>query len=182
MYCAFFRGINIGPHKKVPMARVKELFADFGASQIVTILNSGNVVFAKDARNEHDLEHLIEHMMEREFGFSVPTIIRSTDALKDMIHTDPFAGIFVTKDTRLYATLLKQETKPPLSLPYSSDDASYRIVKATTTVVYSMLDVSKTGTTQVMSVLEKKWGTDITTRNWNTIEKIWETIQKKKSE
>lgn len=159
------------------MARVKELFADFGASTISTLLNSGNVVFTKNARDEHDLEHLIEHMMEREFGFSVPTIIRSHDEIQQMIDADPFAGIEVTKDIRLYATLLQKEIAPPIALPYTSDDASYRILAATTTAIYSVLDVSKTVTTEVMNILEKQWGKEVTTRNWNTIEKVWNIMQ-----
>lgn len=177
IYCAFFRGINIGPHKKVPMARVKELFAEFGATDISTLLNSGNVVFTKNARNEHDLEHLIEHMMEREFGFLVPTIVRSRDEVQKMINAKPFAGIEVTKDIRLYATLLQKETPPPIALPYTSDDTSYRILAADNAVVYSVLDVSKTGTTEVMNVLEKEWGKEVTTRNWNTVEKVWNIMQ-----
>ncbi len=159
------------------MARVKELFIEFGAADITTLLNSGNVVFAKNARDEHDLEHLIEHMMEREFGFSVPTIIRSRDEMQQMIDADPFAGIKLTNDIRLYVTLLQKETAPPIALPYVSADASYRILAATNTVVYSVLDVSKTGTTEVMNILEKQWGSGVTTRNWNTIEKVWKIMQ-----
>lgn len=159
------------------MARVYELFADFGATDIATLLNSGNVVFTKSARDEHDLEHLIEHMMEREFGFTVPTIIRSRDEMQEVIDADSFADIEVTKDIRLYVTLLQKETASPIALPYTSEDSSYRILTATNTAIYSVLDVSKTGTTDVMNVLEKQWGKDITTRNWNTIEKVWKIMQ-----
>lgn len=46
---ALIRGINIGRSKRVPMADLRTLVADFGHSDVRTVLNSGNVVFtAKD--------------------------------------------------------------------------------------------------------------------------------------
>jgi uncharacterized protein (DUF1697 family) len=43
----------------------------------------------------------------------------------------------------------------------------------TPTEVFSVLDLSKgKGTPDVMSILEKEFGSKLTTRNWNTILKI----------
>ena len=38
--------------------------------------------------------------------------------------------------------------------------------------MFSVLDLSEAKTTKAMEVLEKFYGKDITTRNWNTIERI----------
>lgn len=43
---ALLRGINVGPTTKVPMATLRELFASAGATDVSTLLNSGNVVFS----------------------------------------------------------------------------------------------------------------------------------------
>ena len=46
---ALIRGINVGRSKRVPMADLRALVADFGHADVRTVLNSGNVVFtAKD--------------------------------------------------------------------------------------------------------------------------------------
>lgn len=46
---ALIRGINVGRSKRVPMADLRSLVADFGHADVRTVLNSGNVVFtAKD--------------------------------------------------------------------------------------------------------------------------------------
>lgn len=43
---ALLRGINVGPTTTVPMGVVRTLFAAAGATEVVTLLNSGNVVFS----------------------------------------------------------------------------------------------------------------------------------------
>ena len=43
---ALLRGINVGPTTKVPMALLRDLFAEAGATDVTTLLNSGNVVFS----------------------------------------------------------------------------------------------------------------------------------------
>ncbi len=40
------RGINVGPTTKVPMATLRSLFEEAGATDVTTLLNSGNVVFS----------------------------------------------------------------------------------------------------------------------------------------
>ncbi|MGY8913954.1 MAG: DUF1697 domain-containing protein, partial [Flavobacteriales bacterium] len=44
-YIAFLRGINVGGHHKVPMAVLKTEFEKLGFKNIVTLLNSGNILF-----------------------------------------------------------------------------------------------------------------------------------------
>lgn len=39
-------------------------------------------------------------------------------------------------------------------------------------IVFSVLDRSVAKTTKAMDILEKFYGKDITTRNWNTLERI----------
>jgi hypothetical protein len=39
-------------------------------------------------------------------------------------------------------------------------------------IILSFLDVSKAKTPQVMDIIEKTYGKEITTRNWNTLLKI----------
>jgi uncharacterized protein (DUF1697 family) len=114
--------------------------------------------------------------MKEEFGFEVPTIVRSKKQIEKIIEATPFSGVKITKDTRLYVTLIRQEVVPPLIVPWNSEDGAFSILSANQTEIASVLDVAKTGTTEAMKILEQKWGHDITTRNWNTIEKVWERM------
>jgi uncharacterized protein (DUF1697 family) len=45
-FVALLRGINVGTAKRVPMARRRAIFERLGYTDVATLLNSGNVVFA----------------------------------------------------------------------------------------------------------------------------------------
>ena len=44
-FIALLRGINVGGHKKVPMAELRELLTKIGLENVQTYIQSGNVVF-----------------------------------------------------------------------------------------------------------------------------------------
>ena len=44
-YVALLRGINVGKAKRIAMADLRALLEDLGHTDVVTLLNSGNVVF-----------------------------------------------------------------------------------------------------------------------------------------
>ncbi len=57
-------------------------------------------------------------------------------------------------------------------MPYESQDKSYKIIGISDKIILSILDLSISKTPKAMGVLDKYFGKDITTRNWNTIERI----------
>ena len=51
-YIALLRGINVGGHRKIKMVELKALFERLGFTDVVTYIQSGNVVFtAQDSDN-----------------------------------------------------------------------------------------------------------------------------------
>jgi uncharacterized protein (DUF1697 family) len=89
-----------------------------------------------------------------------------------LVNDDPFAGIDVHKNIRLYITFLKEPSTTKLTLPYISKDNSFRIIDIKKDIIISVLDITTTSTPKGMEDLEKLFGKNITTRNWNTIQKI----------
>ena len=45
-YVAFLRAVNLGGKTKVSMSELKAAFADMGFEEVLTILNSGIVLFS----------------------------------------------------------------------------------------------------------------------------------------
>src|SRR4029453_8567157 len=68
-WVALLRGINVGGNRKVPMARLRELCADAGLSDVRTYIASGNLVFSSPHRSSSQLEELVADLVEREHGF-----------------------------------------------------------------------------------------------------------------
>lgn len=44
-FAAMLRGVNVGKARRVPMAELRQLLADWGAADVKTLLNSGNATF-----------------------------------------------------------------------------------------------------------------------------------------
>ncbi len=45
IYIALLRGINVGGHKIIKMADLKQAFESIGLKQVKTYIQSGNIVF-----------------------------------------------------------------------------------------------------------------------------------------
>lgn len=144
-----------------------------GFSRVQTILASGNVVFSYPKTNPNTIEKKIEMLVEKKFGHRVDTIVRTMADMQDVFYREPFKKIKTTKDTRLYVTFRTGKARGELRLPYTSPEKDFHILRATDSEVFSVLVLSpERDTTDVMKVLEKEYGKRITTRNWNTIQKI----------
>lgn len=173
-YAAFLRGINVGGRKKVPMAELKKLYESLGFENIKTILNSGNVVFEAPNKSEKTLVREIESAFQERFGFESKTMIRTMSAIQELVDMVPFKNVKIDKDIRLYVTFLREEPKSRLKLPCSPAKDSLLILKITDREVCSMLTIETSRSVDAMAFLEKEFGKNITTRNWNTIKKITE--------
>ena len=76
-YVALLRGINVGGNNKVEMARLRALFERLGYTEVVTYINSGNIVFATDEKDHHKLVAAIEAALKTEFNLDLKVVLRS---------------------------------------------------------------------------------------------------------
>ncbi len=170
-YIALLRGINVGG-KTVKMERLRTVLGALGFEQVKTLLASGNVVFNCTAEPVDSLRPRIEAALKDEFGFSIPVLLRTAAQLHDLIGHDPFVGITVTPETRLYVTFIGDTRQEPATFPPFPDE-SVRIVRNTATEVCTAVQLTDgRGTLDLMASLEQVLGKNITTRNWNTVQKI----------
>jgi uncharacterized protein (DUF1697 family) len=177
-YVALLRGINVGGNKKVPMAELKKVLEKSGLINVKTLLASGNVVFSQrdgfpeSNSNILQLQRLIPSIIEKEFGFPVPVLLRTHKEIEKIIELNPFKEIKVTPQIRLYVTFLFENPEKKSTASYISKDESFKIILLSDKTVFSVLDLSISNTPEAMNMLEKIYGKNITTRNWNTILKI----------
>lgn len=154
------------------MADLRNEFEKLRFENIETLLNSGNILFSALNETIENLESKISEHIERIFGFPIPTIVRKYEMIHSLLEKNPFKDIIVTKDTRLYVSFLRKDINLDLQIPWVSEDNSYRIIGKAENNIFSVLDLSFSKTSAAMGILEKQFGKDITTRNWNTIERI----------
>jgi uncharacterized protein (DUF1697 family) len=172
-FVAFLRGINVGGNKLIPMDDLKKAFAALGFANVTTILASGNVVFASKPAGEQALAGQIEEKLRKTFRTEIGVLVRRVEDLRRLDASQPFKGLPVTPQTRLYVTFLSEKPASKFKAPYTSPDKSLRILRLSPTEVCTALTLSPMGgTVDLMAFLQKEFGKKITTRNWNTIQRI----------
>ncbi len=171
-YAAFPRGINVGG-RTVKMDALREALETAGYENVKTLQAAGNVVFEARESDPPALRAKVEKTIKDKFGFNVHVIIRSAAEIRKLIRSAPFKGIKVKPQTRLYVTFRSEGTKSKLKLPYRALKGDYTILWVSKSEIISALTLTpKVGTVDAMAILEKEFGKEITTRNWNTILKL----------
>ncbi|HTI68647.1 MAG TPA: DUF1697 domain-containing protein [Candidatus Limnocylindria bacterium] len=172
-YIVFLRGINVGGNHLVKMADLKKLLEGLGYAKVKTLLASGNVTLEAGKADPVKLAAKLAGELRKAFGFEIPVLVRSRKELVALAKTEPFALVKVTPETRLYVTFLSEKPTATSRGEYTSDDGSFSILKVTDSEVCGVLDLSKgSGTVDAMVILEKRYGKNVTTRNWNTVQKL----------
>ncbi len=87
-YVALLRGINVGGKARVEMSRLKAVFEDVGCADVLTYINSGNVVFS-DPRKPKVLVNVLEAAIEKAFGFGVPIVLRTDSQIAEICNAIP---------------------------------------------------------------------------------------------
>lgn len=173
-FVALLRGINLGK-RRVAMADLRESMAEWGYGEVRTLLASGNVIFSTSQLSVPRLRADLESRLEKRFGFPVPAILRSAKEISALVTSDPFAGVPVDRQTRLYVSFLsepgEEKSLPPNLL--AGPVGSSRILALGPGHIISVVQVdARGGTLDLMNVLDRHFGDRITTRNWNTVRKI----------
>lgn len=172
-YAAFLRGINVGGKTIVKMEALRGEFEALGYRNVKTVLASGNVVFEAPADSTPAaLAQAISEKLRQALGRDILVVVRSLEELRALAASEPFGGIEATKDTRLFVTFLADNGKDRNRLT-SAGQPGYRILSVTDGAICSVLEEQPgIGGAELMAAIEKAYGRDVTTRSWNTIEKI----------
>jgi uncharacterized protein (DUF1697 family) len=89
---ALLRGINIGANNRIAMPALREAFAGAGFGEVRTYLQSGNVVLSSEWAEE-ELARECERLIENGFGLKISVVVRSRDALAEVVARNPFGDV-----------------------------------------------------------------------------------------
>jgi len=175
-YVAFLRGINVGGNSLISMEELKRAFASLGFSQVKTVLASGNVLFETTDGGADALTQRIEEAIQSTFGLQIAVMLRSAKEIQGLVKAKPFKEIKGSK--RLHVTFLAETQTSASTISKRLSDSDFEIVRISDREVCSAVEVSaERGTSDLMKVLEKEFGKKITTRTWNTVERIAKLLE-----
>jgi len=150
------------------MPALKSCFEAAGLSDVRTLLSSGNVVFNARSQSVAALERRVETAMRSDLGRGFDTFVRSAECLQDLIESNPFAEFNLPLAAKPVVTFLRSPAERTLELPIERDGAS--ILKLIGSEVLAAYVPGPKGPV-FMNLLERTFGTSITTRTLETVRK-----------
>ncbi|MDN6692556.1 MAG: DUF1697 domain-containing protein, partial [Enterococcus sp.] len=88
-YIALLRGINISGKNKISMALLKEAFEKKGFSEVKTYINSGNVLFSSEDRDQERLIRDCEALIVEAFDLVIPVVVVEVEELRRLLEEAP---------------------------------------------------------------------------------------------
>ncbi|SFR37890.1 Uncharacterized conserved protein, DUF1697 family [Yoonia tamlensis] len=169
-YIAFLRGINVGGHRKIPMADLRALcLKRAGVTAVRSYIASGNLVIDAD-RSGAELALEIQNAIADTFGFDVPIVVFDADAMRQVLANCPFPD---GKGNQVHGFLCLDQP----ALDQGRIDALGRASEALVCVDRTVWVHTPEGvaTSKLMAGMESCIG-PATARNLNTLRKMVEML------
>ena len=88
-YIALLRGINISGKNKVPMSELKNKMEELGYKNVVTYLNSGNVIFESNIDDKETIMRNIYEAIKDKFNLDIPIFVMTASELQEVLNNTP---------------------------------------------------------------------------------------------
>jgi uncharacterized protein (DUF1697 family) len=165
-WVAFLRGINLASRNRVAMADLRRIFEDAGCRDVRTYINSGNVVFRKQAKDRKRLARTLEKAIEGELGVSAAVVLRTPGELHAVIDAHPFG-----KDTaKTHVSFLGEKPPAKAVAAVAKEDVAPDRIEVIGSEIFLHHPNGRQGT-RVKAKLLEPLGV-ATDRNWRTVVKM----------
>jgi uncharacterized protein (DUF1697 family) len=91
-HVALLRGINVGGRNKVAMADLREVVATLGHTDVMTYIQSGNVVFTSAEADTAALADGMERAIYGTLGVRPSVVVLSRGDLARVVRDNPYSG------------------------------------------------------------------------------------------
>lgn len=177
-YLALLRGINVGGKNIIKMTDLKACFENMGFSDVVTYIQSGNVLFQSDEKDKNKLTDKIEKGLSKTFKYKSRLVVISYKELKDIVHAAP-RGFGKDAETYRYDVIfLKEPLTPKEAMKSVSVKEGVDTAYAGKRALYFSRLISKASSSHLAKIVGLPVYQNMTIRNWNTTTKLLALIEK----
>ncbi|MEW6372124.1 MAG: DUF1697 domain-containing protein [Pseudomonadota bacterium] len=170
-YIALLRGVNVGRAKRVAMADLRKLIEDLGYADVRSILNSGNIVFGADELDPGVAAATIEEGLVLKLGVAARVMVLASEDLAAVLAENSLLPV-ATDHARLLVFLLPDAAAREAVAPLRERDWGEGALALGQRAAYvwcpeGVLDSA------AATALGKQLGDATTSRNWNTLCKLY---------
>jgi len=177
IYVALLRGVNVGGNNMISMKSLKASFEKTGLENVLTYINSGNIIFTTKETDARKLERKIEQMLLKDYELDSKVVLRSYSEMAKLVESLPRSW---DGDSRWrYNVIFLRHTidseKILEDLPIKSDIEQIKYRPGT---LFWSAQVSEINRTQMVKLASRKLYQEMTVRNLNTTKKLHELMKK----
>jgi len=174
IYIALLRGINIGPHKRVKMDKLRASCEALGFDKVQTFIQSGNIMFQAAKLASTAISKKLEDRILKDFGFPVDVISRTREEMGKIIQNNPWVKERGIDPARLHVAFLSdvptaEAVKKLESLTIEPDK-----VHAAGREIYFYFPNGVSGSSLWKHPLDRVLSIPVTMRNWNTVNALYQ--------
>lgn len=171
-YVALLRGINVGGKNVIRMAALRSAFEADGFRDVVTYIQSGNVIFRAVGSAPGDLTIRIEEMLASAFDYQARVMLRSREQMDAVVAGAP-AGFGSRPDLHRYDAIFLRDT-------LTAEDAMREVrgrpgvdeARAGDGVLYFSRLISQASRSYLSRLASMPVYQEMTIRNWNTTTRL----------
>ena len=165
-YAAFLRGVS-PMNLKMPV--LQAALEECGFTDVKTLLSSGNVVFKGRRATDSAIEKKVVATILKHTGKTFGVIVRSIAELQALIDADPYRSFRLPAGSKRVVTFLRAAPASKVELPPALHGARIWTVRGRDALSsYVRNDKGPV----FMTLIEKTFGKDVTTRTWDTVRKV----------
>lgn len=167
-YIVLLRGINVGGKNILPMKSLTEILENMGFVNVITYIQSGNVVFQTKKSSRNKIAKEISEVILDKYGFMPKVLLIEFSDLQAAVKDNPFK---IEDGKALHFFFLDSEPERPDLSRLDSLKAGAEDFKLKKNIFY-LYAPEGIGRSKLASNVERLLGVAATARNWNTVNKL----------
>lgn len=180
-YVALLRGINVGGNNIIKMADLKSCFEEMGFVDVLTYIQSGNVIFGSSEKNETKLTSKIEIGLSTRFRYNSRVLIVSYKQLRSAVQDAPTGfGSDPARYRYDVIFLMKPLTAKKAMGSITIKEGVDRAYEGKGVLYFSRL-ISRASQSRLTRIISLPIYQDMTIRNWNTTSKLLALMEGRKA-
>jgi len=176
-FVSLLRGINVSGQKIIKMDDLRTLFESLGFKNVITYIQSGNVIFESSLQSKREIKEKTENGIEDRYGFHVHTEIRTEKELEDILINKPFDHMDREENGTKFSVsfLSSAPLKSKVSKIQKYVSAPEKIfINGREAYFHCPNGFGRSKLTTAF--LEKKLDVKATARNWKTVNRLFELM------
>jgi uncharacterized protein (DUF1697 family) len=173
-FICFLKGINVGENNKIPMADLRTALEDNGFTQVLTYIQSGNLLFSYPGTQSADIENKISSIIKVHFGLQIPVIVLSQKDYLQETTKHKFENLEL-EPKFLHIIFLSKEINN--NLDFLSGKITTEKINIIGRMVHLAYPEGSRNSKITITHFEKEHNCIASSRNWNTIQKMRTLIE-----